>query len=86
MRSQVTARIAWAALVKRLETKDEEAISGWMLTFAGRFALAKRYFRPNAGADRLQLREEQPGSLQVRRLKPFREPAEHVLESTSCVA
>ncbi len=34
-RPQFTDRIAWVALAKRLVTKDEEAFSGWMMTFAG---------------------------------------------------
>ncbi len=55
------------------------------MTSAVRRALTKRYFRPNEGAGRLQLREEQPSSLQVRRLKPFREPAVHVPQPTSRV-
>ena len=42
--------------------------------FAGRLALAKRYRSAVAGAERLQLREEEPGSLQVLRLKSFCEP------------
>src|SRR5947208_6005393 len=51
-----TDRIAWVALLHRLGTKDVEAFSGWMLTSAGKFALAKRYCRPTACAGRLQLR------------------------------
>jgi len=69
-----TDRIAKGVLVYRLVTKDEEAFSGWMLTLAVRSALAKRYFRPNEGAGRLQVRKEQPSSLQVRRIKSFCEP------------
>ena len=82
---QVTDSIAWAALVQRLVTKDEEAFSGWMLTTAGRFALAKRYFKLRECTGRLQLREEQPSSLQIRRIKTFREPGVHVLKPTSRV-
>jgi len=81
-RPQFTDRIAWGALAKRLGTLDEEAFSGWMMTSAGRFALVKRYCRPTVCAARLQLREKQPSSLQVWRLKPFGEPGVHVLKST----
>ena len=42
--------------------------------FAGRLALAKRYRSAVAGAERLQLREEELSSLQVPRLKSFCEP------------
>jgi hypothetical protein len=41
----------------------------------------------NAAINRAsQMREEQLSSLQVRRLKSFREPAEHVLQPTSRVS
>jgi hypothetical protein len=62
------------ALVGRLGMPDGEAFSGWMLTFTGGFALAKRYCRPTVCPNRLQLIKEQPSSLQVWRIKSFCEP------------
>src|SRR5205809_5213907 len=85
IRRSTSGRIAWVALVQRLVTKDEEAFSGWIMMSAGRVALAKRYCRATACAGWLQLREKQPGSLQVRRIKSFREPGVHVLKPTSRV-
>jgi hypothetical protein len=57
---------------------DVERFSGRMLTSAGGFVLVKRCCRSTACAGRLQLRKERLGRLQIRRLKPFREPTLHV--------
>ena len=81
---QITDSIAWVALVKRLVAQDEVMFSGWMLMPPVRSALAKRYFRTQCMRG-LQVREEQPSSLQVRCLKPFRKPGVHVLKPTSRV-
>ena len=51
-----------------------EAFSREMKTSAVSSALAKRYYSPHARTGKLQVREEEPGSLQVRRLKSFCEP------------
>ena len=72
--SLFTHRIAWAALGYRLHTPDVEAFSKEMKMSAVSSALAKRYYSPHARAGKLQVREEEPGSLQVRRLKSFCEP------------
>ena len=61
---QVTERrIAWVALAKRLVAQDELLFSRGMRMLSVRCALAKRYFRTNACAGKLQMREEEPGSL-----------------------
>jgi len=80
-----TDRIAKGVLVYRLVTKDEEASSGWMMTSIVKWRYKALFHEPCACANRLQLFEEQPRSLQVRRLKPFREPAIYVLEPVSRV-
>ena len=73
-------RIAWVALAKRLVAQDEMLFSRGMRMLPVRCALAKRYSGQMACLDRLQLREEEPGSLQIRRLKSFCEPGIHVAE------
>jgi hypothetical protein len=71
-------RIAWVALANSLVAQDEMIFSRCMRVLPVRCALAKRYESvisvQNACAGRLQVREKQPGSLQVRRLKSFGEP------------
>ena len=62
------------ALAKRLVAQDEMLFSRWMRMLSDRCALAKRYFRTRCMRGKLKVREEQPGSLQIRRLKTFREP------------
>src|SRR5260370_6796144 len=85
IRRSTSGRIAWVALAKRLVAQDEMLFSRWMWMLPVRCALAKRYYRSDACVGRLQLREKQPGNLQVWRLKPFCEPAINVPETTSGV-
>ncbi len=67
-------RIAWVALGYRLPIPDMETFSREMKTSAVSSALDKRYYRPHAHAGKLQVCEEESGSLQIRRLKSFCEP------------
>jgi hypothetical protein len=80
-----TARIARRVLVDRLRTPDEEVFSREERTSTVKRRYKALFHAMHRCPALLQLFEEQTRSLQIRRLKPFREPAIDVLESLSRV-